>query len=191
MSIAKLLNSIFYKNVKYYKHFISLGYNCENAYRFFQKYHFVESSLFTWTNSINIKNLLHALKNIDIIMLENPEKAGFMWKDISTDIRFHGTEPHDMNIHPELYKYEDFEPFQKELKSRINHLKCKFKQQICDNTKTLFTYTYLPTNETGEEVTNNIISLHKALKSICTNPFDLLCFRREKQNRKYFVFYRK
>lgn len=77
-------------NVKKYGHFISLGYNCETAYQFFLYHHFVESSLFTWTNTINISNLIFALNDLDKLSSNGVQLKLPMWECLNTHIRFHG-----------------------------------------------------------------------------------------------------
>lgn len=55
----------FNRNVRKYGHIISLGYNCEFSYQFYLYHKFVEASLFAWSNTININNLIYALDNFD------------------------------------------------------------------------------------------------------------------------------
>lgn len=173
--LFKFFDKFINKNAKYYDHYISLGYNCECAYRFAMRHHFVEASLFTWANSINIKNLIKALSDIDAVLGKEPEVSGVMWRCLNTDIRFHGTEPSSMHAHNEKYLAEDWEPYRKELVSRINHLKEKFKNQLSDHKKTLFTYTYRGGNgEEAREVVNNIRLLKKTLEKAGANNFELL-----------------
>ena len=179
----KFLDKILNRNVKYYDHYISLGYNCEFAYRFFKKYRFVESSLFTWANSINITNLINALANPNIIFANEPKMAGVMWRCIDSDIRFHGTEPYDMHLNPDKYLTEDYVLYKQELVQRINHLKEKFKLQISDDKYTLLTYNYL-TNDDKVDIINNIKKLKKTLEDAGARNFDLLIIL---QKSNYFI----
>lgn len=167
----KFIDKLIDKNVKYYDHYISLRYNCEFAYRFYNQFHFVESSLFTWANSINFKTLMEALSDINIILSKMPKFAGSMWRCVDTNIRFHGIEPKTMHNNPSL---EDYEIYQKELVSRISHLKEKFKNQISDNKKTLFTYTYYINKENETDIINNINLLKNTLIKIGANNFEIL-----------------
>ena len=169
-----LFNFFFKKNnKKKYKHVISIGCNCENAYRFFQRYKFVESSLFTWANSVNINILFNALSNLDNILFNAPEKASVMWKCPDTNIYFHGTEPMEMNINPNNYTAEDYEPFANELKSRVNHLKEKFLSQLRDDKKTLIMYTY-HTKDSEDVIVENIRTLNDKIKTLGGNNCELL-----------------
>ena len=183
------LFSIFKKNIgnktKKYKHFLSLGYNCENAYRFFKKYHFVESSLFTWTNSHDIGTLLNALKDLNLIFRQQPIKVEAMWECPDTKILFHGTEPKEMNINYKSYTNEQLKPYKEELISRVEHLKKKFINQLIDNEKTLIAYTYKTTCETQTEIIKNILELKKALEELGANNFELLIIL-EKHNKINF-----
>lgn len=177
------LFKLFKNNTKKYKQYISIGYNCENAYRFFNKYHFVESSLFTWTNSINIETLLYALSNLDLIFKNLPQKVYAMWRCPDTNIRFHGKEPHDMAVNFQKYSEEDFKPYQEELVSRITHLKQKFLNQLKDDKKTLITYTYRTDNK--EEIKENILKLYNALSNLGGKNFDLLVILERKNSDDY------
>lgn len=174
INLFSILKKIISNNTKKYKHFLSLGYNCENAYRFFKKYHFVESSLFTWTNSHNIGTLLKALKDLNLIFKQEPIKVEAMWECPDTKILFHGTEPKEMNVHYKNYTNEQFKPYREELVSRIGHLKKKFINQLIDNEKTLITYAYKTTNETATEIIKNILELRKTLEELGANNFELL-----------------
>lgn len=98
---------------KMYQQWISIGYNCESAFRFDQKYNLTESSLFTWANSHNIETLLFALSNLHLIFKNPPKKTISMWECPDTKIRFHGKEPKDMSVNFQNYSEEEFEPYQK------------------------------------------------------------------------------
>lgn len=172
----------FKKNVKYYGHYLALGYNCEVAYRFFQKCGFVESSLFTWTFQNNISDLIFALKNLDAIYTETPIPSGTMWRCSKTNIHFHGIEPFEMRMNFDKYTAEDFKPYQEELVSRINHLREKFKAQISDEKRTLLAYTYLVKEESREQVAQNILNIKLALDNIGAKNCDLLIILERRNN---------
>lgn len=176
------LVKLFNKNVKFYKHFISLGYNCECAYRFFQRYNFVESSLFTWTNSKKAENLIYALKNLDAILCKTPEQVDIMWRCVNTDILFHGTEPYDMHRNPEKYNEDDYLQYKEELVSRVSYLKKKFIGQISDEKKTLLTYTYYSQNEEKYQISDNIIDIKSALDRLGALNYDLLIILEKKND---------
>lgn len=170
---------IFDRKAKFYGHFISLGYNCENAYRFFQRYKFVESSIFTWCNSLNIENLNSILNNFDKIATGGFEYRGSMWKDNLSNLFFHGIEPKDFQDNQTPEKTKEFE---EELISRITHLKKKFKIQSNDGKKNLYTYTYRRNGDSIEHVKSNLLNLQNNIKSFCTNEFDLLViFERDEE----------
>lgn len=158
------------RNIKRYGHYISLGYNCEIAYHFFQRHKFVESSLFTWTNNISINNLNNALENYESIASGKVCKDGVMWKCDNTCVRFHGIEPHNISADDE----KSLEPYHAELVSRINHLKEKFKKQGTDGKKNLYLFLYLRKEEPAETIIKNIKRLHQNIARFCTNKFDLL-----------------
>lgn len=164
---------------KFYGHFISLGYNCENAYRFFRKYKFVESSLFTWCNGISIENLNKALVNFEKIATGKFYYNGFMWKDEQCNLYFHGIETKEFQEHPTKEAAIEYE---NELRSRLKHLKEKFKTQGCDGKKNLYTYMYRHNNNNIEQIKKNILELKTNIEKFCKNEFDLLIIFEKDEN---------
>lgn len=176
---ASIINSLelLFSNKKYvkiYKQVFSIGYNCENAYRFCKKYRFVDSSLFSWANTKNIETLLFVLQDLDKLFLHKPKKVPYMWECEDTHILFHGKENPDMSINFQKYSEEDFKQYQDELVSRVAHLKEKFIEQLTNDKKTLIMYTYKTTNESKEEIEENILKLDLILEKLGKNNCDLL-----------------
>lgn len=164
--------------LKKYGHIISLGYNCEVSFQFFQKYKFVESSLFAWTNSINIDNLLYALSNLQDIGASTWVNTCPMWKCSSTNILFHGKAP--MKIWKNNPSSEIIEADRKDLEERVAHLKNKFVVSLHDGKKTLFIYKIAPNDIQRKDIVNKLDELYKLLSTLCKNTFDLLIVIEEK-----------
>lgn len=191
-----LFNWLFHNNARRYGHVISLGYNCEVSFQFFQHYHFVESSLFAWSNTVNIDNLIHAVENPEILCRGTVENVNPMWKCFNTDIHFHGRAPAKIwNFAPAK---EIIEADKQELLSRIEHLKSKFIQTGCDGKNNLYIFKYPPIAETAENAVDKINRLHTALRHIITNRFDLLiiteqnfCPQLEQLNNNPHIFIRR
>lgn len=169
-----ILFNFFFKNVKKYGHVISLGYNCEVAYQFFKRYRFVESSLFAWTNTININKLIYAINNLDKLVSGKVENLKPMWKCFNTDIRFHGKAPMYIWTSGEEVDQEIINQDKAELLSRVNYLKEKFIKTANDNKENLYIFKYLIKNENKEEIKKNINDLYSTLEKIAKNKFDLL-----------------
>ena len=172
----KILNLFNFKksNVKKYDHIISLGYNCEVSYQFFKYYHFVESSLFAWCNTINIDNLIFAINNLDKLITGKLENVKPMWKCFNTNIRFHGKAPMKIWTSNEPVNIEIINEDRNELISRISYLKEKFIKTSNDNKKNLYIFKYLVTTEKIEDIEKNINDLYLSLNKIAKNEFDLL-----------------
>ena len=85
--IQKFLKQFEYKKFKY---IIPLGYNCETAFRFWQNYRFIDSSLFAWTFSYSISDLINALYNFDSILSGEIALPNPLYECQNTHIRFHG-----------------------------------------------------------------------------------------------------
>lgn len=172
MLFNRVLRRLFPQKSKRYGHIISLGYNCEVSYQFFLKYHFVESSLFSWVNTLNIDNLLKGLSDIDSVCSGKIENVNPMWKCFNTNIHFHGRAPMDIwNHNPSI---EIIEKDKKELLSRVAHLKLKFINTANDGKKNLYIFKYPVKDESVQIIKNKIDKLFLALKNICKNEFDLL-----------------
>jgi len=171
MNILNLFN----KNIKKYGHIISLGYNCEVAYQFFKYHHFVESSLFAWSNTINIENLIYALNNLDKLTTGEVQNAIPMWECINTKIRFHGKAPMNIWFSENTPTDDLINSDREELIARINHLKEKFIITSNDKKKNLYIFKYLILEkDTFENISKAITELYSALKNIVNNEFDLL-----------------
>lgn len=167
-----LFNWLFHNNARRYGHVISLGYNCETSFQFFQHYHFVESSLFAWSNTINIDNVISALENPDTLCAGKVENCNPMWKCHNSGICFHGKAPAKIwndNPSPEVVKAD-----KDELLSRIEHLKDKFIRTGRDGQKNLYIFKYPPVADTAENIIGKINRLYKILNRIVHNQFDLL-----------------
>lgn len=168
-----MLFNLFNKNKKY-GHVISLGYNCEVAFQFLKNYKFVEASLFTWANTININNLIYALNNYDKLMTGEVRNVKPLYKCFNTNIRFHGREPMEIWLSDKEPDEEIKRKDKEELLSRIAHLKEKFLNTAKDGKKNLYIFSYLVKNESIDEIKTNITHLYDSLCNIVKNEFDLL-----------------
>ncbi len=155
---------------KKYGHIVSLGYNCEVSFQFFLKYHFVESSLFAWVNTINCSNLISALNHLDIIGTQGFKKIPPMYQDIASGLSFHAQKGEEVSE----------EKIQEELISRIQYLKQKFKKTAQDGKKNLYIFKYPPSNFSSDQASGEILDLYSVLSKIVQNDFDLLIISEKK-----------
>ena len=157
-----------FKSKRKYGHIISLGYNCEISFQFFLQYHFVESALFAWANTINCNNVINVLKNPDVLLSAGLQKDGIMFKDVASGVSFHGKEGLD-----------DLQSAMDELGSRIQYLKYKFFTSASDGYKNLYIFKYPPLNIEPDVAKKEILELHNVLTQIVKNEFDLLIILEE------------
>lgn len=167
-----LFNRLFADKSRRYGHTISLGYNCEVSFQFFLHYHFVESSLLAWANTINIDNLIRVIEKPEILCSGKVENVNPMWQCLNSNICFHGKAPAKIwNLNPAP---EVIEADKGELLSRIEHLKDKFIKTGCDGKNNLYIFKYPPIAETAERAISKINRLYTALSQTVKNNFDLL-----------------
>lgn len=109
---------------KRYQHVLSLGMNCEIAFRQVIAWGAVDSSLFNWGTTESLSNLTHALEHFeDLFNGEIFRGSNGLWKCAHTGISTHGRK----------YTAEDKE----DTLARMKYLKEKFLKQISDEGKTL------------------------------------------------------
>ena len=124
---------------KRFSHFVSLGNTCETAFRFWWKWRFLDSSLFSWTRSDSLDLLNEALGNFDAIGTGGLEfRKIYLWQCGNTGIYFHGRIRKFPNQPPPTP--EALAEDKKELIGRLAYLKGKFIRQISDERSTLFAY---------------------------------------------------
>ncbi|MCQ2788783.1 MAG: hypothetical protein MJ229_00230 [bacterium] len=167
-------------DVKKYDNIIFLGYNCETAYQFYRYYKFVNSSLFAWTNAVDINKALSQLERIGTEDFEYvPEFK--MFKDNVSSICFHGK----TSISDDFTEEELKEVIKKDytdLVERTAYLKEKFKKQMADGGKNLF-IRKIRMKELCEDPQKENLELEKLYEYIntnCKNKFDLLLIVEEK-----------
>lgn len=73
-----------------YDYMLSLGYNCEVTFRFHKYFNFEETSLFNWTYSKSIDDLINVLNNLDEIGSLGFKEPNPLYKCIKTNYLFHG-----------------------------------------------------------------------------------------------------
>ncbi len=158
MNIIKtLINKIFNKH-EYEKfiYIVPLGHNCETAFRFWQNYRFLDSSIFAWTYIKSIKDLVYALSNLDIILSGEVALPNPLYECQNTHIRFHGKENMKKWINCKDYDMTLVNNDLTELKSRTNYLREKFKQMLKSEKSKLFIYK-LSLNDIELDDLNNYI----------------------------------
>lgn len=119
---------------------VILGFNCETAFRFYCRWGFLDSSLFAWANTFDLAVLSDALTRLDALgtgsfTFHGPSR---MWRDDASGVFFHGRmrSIHGAPAPTEAELTQDRE----ELRSRLAHLKDKFREYAVNGKPTLFVY---------------------------------------------------
>ena len=171
-------SAFFRKDIKYYGHVISLGYNCEVSFQFFLKYHFVESSLFAWANVGSAENLVRTLEHLQSIGTGRLENEMSLWKDFNTGIYFHSKAPMDWWKNHTITPQQEEEDKQ-ELLDRLSYLKEKFIRTATDGKRNLYIFQYPPDETNAQIAASMILRLNDTLGRLVTNRFDLLIITQE------------
>ena len=130
---------------KKFANIISLGANCEVAFRFCLRWGFVDSSLFSWANVSDTVQLAHALKDLDKFC-SGPLalNAARMWVCGNTGIRIHGRLKNDPGLPPVDAAAEAAD--KADLLGRVAHLREKLRRYAADEASTLFIFR-IPTSD--------------------------------------------
>ena len=117
---------------KTYDHVLSLGMNCEPAFRFSLEWGFVDSTPFAWGLSRHLQELAESIENPDIIGSEGFEWAPdfLMWRCRKTGSYFHGKLVSGKR--KDAYAPELLEADRKDLVERLAYLNCKLTRILRD-----------------------------------------------------------
>lgn len=168
---------------KKYDNIILLGYNCEIAFRFFQQYHFLDSSLFAWTG-VTLEQLKYFLENSQDVGVDF-SLYGNLFKCVKSGILFHGRTNLTATVHK--LQGEALEIEKAELRSRIAYLKDKFFEYSTNGKNTLYIRKIIKDDVDDPNFQQNILYLYNKLSSICKNEFKLLLIV-EEENYKKVIF---
>lgn len=167
---------------KFYNHIISLGYNCEIAFRLYQYFKFEESNLFNWSYTCNIEDLIYALNHFKDIGQNDFTLQRGLWQCNNAKIAFHGYAVID--ITPEESQKEDFLNNDKQqLLEKINYLKSKFLKILQDKSKKLYIYK-VKISDVSANLNDNIIKIKKALLNLGGQNFDLMIIIEDKYKKQ-------
>lgn len=156
---------------KRYQHILSLGMNCEVAFRQVVAWGAVDSSLFNWGLTRSIPILTRAIEcfgdifNGNIVRGQEDE----IWNCALTGIATHGR----------TYTEEDRE----DTRGRMKHLKEKFLKQISDEGKTLFIRRLHDKDLESPTLKEDLLKLDNALRKLGSRNHEYLLIV-EKRNVK-------
>lgn len=137
------------KTVPPYRYFISLGRNCEPAFRFHEYHGWLDSTLFTYCAFMDPLRLPDALSHLDLIFKGaiTPLSGVNMFKCENMKVSFHGRRKYE-----ELKTKEDIMAEKAECQSRIFHLVEKTEQLLKKPDRKLFVLTVWKTTPAAWEM---------------------------------------
>lgn len=157
-----------------FDHILPLGTNCEVAFRFFRRWGFVESSLFAWAQSFDLRTLTQALSNLESIMTGKVtfDPGSFMWRCENTGLYFHGKMKHlhGTPIPPPEIRAEDL----RDLRDRIAYLKRKFLSIIAGEETVLFVHRLAEEDAHAKDLGERLKALENALSALHAKNCTLL-----------------
>ena len=163
-----------------YDYMLSLGYNCEVTFRFNKYFNFEETSLFNWTYSKSIDDLINVLNNLDEIGSLGFKEPNPLYKCIKTNYLFHGKMKwKNIKDNPELIEKDT-----KDLKERIAYLSEKFIKVLSSEKRKLYIYK-VKNDDITDEILEKISILKDTLKKLGGKNFDLLIISEEKYSEKF------
>ena len=128
---------------KKYDHVVTIGYNCEMAFRFFDYYKFVDATLFTWSGAIFAEDWAKLISQIDMFFTGEilpPTRDFPLYRCGNTGARAHGRAPQSTwssgNPIPEGLVEKEIA----DIRSRMAHLREKTLGYLRDDKSVLVAY---------------------------------------------------
>lgn len=161
----------FLDNFKYekFRYIVPLGYNCETAFRFWQNYKFLDSSLFAWTISSSIEDLINSLIKFDSILSGEIALPNPLYECQNTHIRFHGKANMKNWINCQNYDIALVNEDKEELRQRTAYLKDKFIKILNSTDTKLFIYKICISDLESPDLNANIEKLYSFFENKTQN----------------------
>lgn len=161
-----------------FDHFVSLGVNCEVAFRFQYRWGFLDSSLFAWSQGYGLKNLIDTLGRLDDLgageMTQLPVSE--MWQCGNTGMAFHGKLSYEQGKRPPPPEARIAD--REDLRGRIGYLREKFRAYARDDKSVLYAYR-INSSECGLGVGERLDALQRALEAVGARNYTLLVVTEE------------
>lgn len=163
------------RRVRKFDRIVSLGMNCEVAYRFYRKWGFVESSLFGWSKVSDLATLTRALSDLDAILSGEVamDDRSLMWRCGRTGIWFHGRLRHP-KLGGKVPDREEKERDLLDLRGRVGHLRAKFRDSLADERSTLLVHRLAKEDARATDLAERLDGLEAALASLGARNWLLL-----------------
>lgn len=159
---------------KRYPQIVSLGVNCEIAFRFYCRWGFVDSSVFAWAASKDLATIEAALRNLRSVHEGSfsMNERTHMWMNADCGINFHGNlkwKP-DSPTPPREALDEDLA----ELRGRLRHLTEKLVRYLRSDEETLLVHKLSDEDAAADDLGSRLDSLEKTLAGMGSRNCTLL-----------------
>lgn len=149
---------------KKFDHVLSLGMNCEPAFRFSLSWGFVDSTPFAWSTCGNPLSLADVIRNPGHIGCDgfSWEASSLMWKCNKSGISFHGKlaiDPRRAVLPPDVLDAD-----RAELIQRMAYLNDKFTRILSDNSSKALIYRVSTKVALAGDVTEKIEAVQRSLE---------------------------
>lgn len=148
---------------KKYDHVLSIGMNCEPAFRFALSWRFVDSIPFSWASSIDLNQLTEAILHPELIgsndFLFLDEVL--MWRCNRTKINFHGKLIKNPASPPDS---EAIAADKADLFQRLTYLNDKFTRILSDSSTKAIVFRINTLLTTDKDINTKIDTLQRALE---------------------------
>ncbi len=158
----------------HHKNYVSLGYNCEPAYRYFVKNGFCDSGLFQWSYARSIDELLFALKNLQFFFTGAIEGPDPLYRCANTKIEQHGkVSQHEWSGGITDANRALMENDRADLVGRMAHLREKFPKTLSAG-GALVTYKVRTADVMRPDFNERLAALYTALVALGAGDFDFV-----------------
>jgi len=149
---------------KKYDHVLSLGMNCEPAFRFSLSWGFVDSTPFSWASSKDVAPFIEALRRPEHIACDGFSflEDILMWKSEKTGITFHGRL--EAGADGPALAPEALADDKADLVHRLAYLNEKFTRILSDDSSKALVYRVDTRVALAEDINAQIASVQSALE---------------------------
>ena len=159
--------------IKYHKNFVSLGYNCELAYRYNLNNGFVDSGLFQWSYSCSCDDLIFALNHLNLLFTGEILDPNPLYECANTHIRLHGKFPMNLWMEGGAGTSEQKEADKAELVERVAYLKKKFVNTLHEG-GALVMYKMRSVEALAPNAVEKVRTIIATLRKLEANEFDFV-----------------
>jgi len=160
--------------------FMSLGHNCEVAYRYFRRNGFCESAIFQWGGFFTLRELVYGLEHWDLVYTGEVIGPNPIYRCANTKMNAHGKAPMSEWINGITdANRAAMEADRADMLGRVAHLKVKFVEKLRAGGN-LLVYKMRPECWFADDCAEMMERLYAALVKFGAKDFDLVFVLEEK-----------